>query len=115
CWPYIALLASVSSRSVPPSSASPPNAPFDRDHDKTSACIEASVSAVASRPTGPAATEASAPRVNLLDRIPFIPFSLITSMTISTASPPTWRPNPPPSTFIAAGALHPPPDFLQEA
>ena len=49
-----------------PSGATPANNPYARDHDRMSARICASVCAVAERPTGPAATEASPPNVNLL-------------------------------------------------
>jgi hypothetical protein len=52
----------------------------------------ASVSAEALRPTGPAATDASAPSFTLLMRIPLAPRSFITRSTTCVASP-IWRPN----------------------
>src|SRR5689334_5998246 len=66
--PYISVLVSLSGRSVAPSSAIPANTPRDREYVRISACILASVLAEALRPTGPAATDASAPKVNLLDK-----------------------------------------------
>src|SRR5580693_2314389 len=60
--------------------------------------METSVSADASRPTGPAATDASPPSFTLLVRIPFAPRSFITKMTKSVASAPIWRPKLPPSS-----------------
>src|SRR5712692_562057 len=64
----------------------------------------ASVSAEAVRPTGPAATDASAPSFTLLVRIPLAPRSFITSSTKSVASPPIWKPKLPPSRAIMVGA-----------
>src|ERR1035438_593864 len=46
-WPYISLFTSKSLRSVAPSSETPANAPRDRDHERISAVISASVSAAA--------------------------------------------------------------------
>ena len=61
-WPYIASFSSISLRSVAPSSETPANRPLDRDQERISAVISASVCAVALRPTGPAAAVASPPR-----------------------------------------------------
>jgi hypothetical protein len=80
-----------------PSRARPANSPWDRDHDRISACICASVWAVAVRPTGPAATEPSAPRVNLLESSFSAPRAFITSMIRSVSEPPIWKPTLPPS------------------
>ena len=57
-----------------------------REH--ISARIETSVSADALRPTGPAATDASAPSFTLLLKIPFAPRLFITRRTKSVACPP---------------------------
>src|SRR5579862_9519823 len=64
-WPYMIWFSSRSLRSVAPSSETPANRPFERDHDRISAVIIASVIALVSRPTGPPATVASPPSVNL--------------------------------------------------
>src|SRR5579883_401445 len=66
--------------------------------------MAASVSAEAFLPTGPAATEASAPIFTLLERTDFAPFWFITSRTKSVASPPTCKPKLPPSSAIIDGA-----------
>src|SRR5258705_91238 len=59
-------LSSRSWRSVAPCSEMPANTPRDRDQDRISARIRASVCAEAWRPTGPAATSPSPPSVKLL-------------------------------------------------
>ena len=46
----------------------PAKSPFVREYDSISAVILASVPAPAVRPTGPAATDASAPRVTLFSQ-----------------------------------------------
>ena len=53
------VLALLSGRSVTPCNERPANAPRERDQVSISAVSNASVSAVAWRPTGPAATDAS--------------------------------------------------------
>src|SRR6202790_1905701 len=68
-WPYTCSLASSSGRSVEPSSDMPADRPRGRGYVRTSARREASVSAEASRPLGPAAAEASAPNLTLLLKI----------------------------------------------
>src|SRR6185437_8892408 len=73
----------------------------------TSARIFQSVVPSTWRPTGPAAAEASAPILNLLASIFSMPWSFITSMTTSMASPPICKPQLPPVTVKGAGALHP--------
>ena len=62
----------------------------------TCAFIFQSVSAAAWRPTGPAAADASAPILNLLESRASMPFWFITSMTRSTACPPICKPQLPP-------------------
>ena len=69
--------------------------------------MDASVFADAVRPTGPAATVASPPSVNLVDSRRSMPFLSITSITISLSLPPIWKPTLPASAFTAAGADHP--------
>src|SRR5580704_14712630 len=93
----------------------PANTPRERDQVRISACSCASVSADDVRPTGPAATDASAPKVNLLASSFFAPGSLFTSMTTSVSEPPIWNPTLPPSTRIAAGADQPTPPGLQHS
>jgi hypothetical protein len=67
--PYKFLFASLSGRSVEPSSETPANSPRAREYDKMSARKVTSVSADAVRPTGPAAAEASPPSSTLLVRM----------------------------------------------
>src|SRR6185436_9073133 len=107
--PYKVALSSRSCRSVAPSRATPANNPCDRDHDRMSACICASVCAVAVRPTGPAATEPSAPNVNLLDSSLSAPRSFMTNMIRSVDDAPIWKPTLPPSMRTVPGADHPSP------
>src|SRR5262249_57553691 len=78
----------------------------DRDQDRISASMAMSVSAEVVRPTGPAAAEASAPNLTLLDMTDSAPFSFMTRRTKSVASPPIWKPTLPPSSANMAGALH---------
>src|SRR5262245_15189766 len=87
-WPYISLFSSRSLRNVAPSSEMPANRPFDRDQERISALISASVWAVAFRPTGPAAAVASAPIVNLLEVSFFIPRSFMISRMTSVEETP---------------------------
>src|SRR6516165_5456111 len=63
-----------------------------RDHERMFAVIFASVSEAAVRPTGPAATSPSPPRVNWLDSSLAAPRSLITSITTSVSEPPICNP-----------------------
>src|SRR5208283_5205301 len=106
--PYSALFAPSSDRIVDPSSDTPANSPCAREYERISAFITTSVSAEVSRPTGPAAADASAPSFTLLDIIEFAPDSFITSNTKSVAWPPIWNPTLAPSSANIAGALHPP-------
>src|ERR1700682_5573140 len=85
--PYTRRLSPLSGRIVEPSRERPANRPGALDELKISARRVASVSADASRPTGPAAMEASAPSFTLLDRMPLAPLSFITSNTKSVACP----------------------------
>ena len=79
-----------------------------------SAFICTSVWAVAVRPTGPAATEPSAPSVNLLSSSLSAPRALITSMTRSVDETPIWNPMLPPSMRTVPGADHPRPPALRQ-
>ena len=112
--PYISVFQSVSSRSVAPLREIPANRPRWRDQVRISAVIAASVCACVSRPTGPAATEASPPRVNLVESSRFMPLLFITSMNTSVSAPPIWNPKLPPSTRTAAGADQPTPSLLRQ-
>src|SRR5215471_15048586 len=93
---------------VEPASEIPAKTPRARDQERISAFITTSVSALVVRPTGPAATEASAPSLTLLDITDLAPASFITSRTKSVASPPIWSPKLPPSSANIAGALQGP-------
>src|ERR1039457_4137272 len=107
-FPYRALLAPSSERNVEPSSDTPAKSPCALEYDKISAFKTMSVAAAASRPTGPAATEASPPSFTLLDKTDLAPESFITSSTKSVACPPIWKPTLPASSANIAGALHGP-------
>src|SRR4029079_1728389 len=113
--PYSSLFPSSSFRSVAPCRDTPANRPFEREYDRISAFMRASVSADADRPTGPAATEAFPPNVNLLFKRLSIPRSFIISITTSVDEPPSWNPTLPPSTCTAAGAPQPRPEFRHTA
>ena len=69
----------------------------------------ASVCAEAWRPTGPAATPASAPTVKRLDSSRSAPLSFNTSRMTSVSDAPIWRPTLPPSIRTLPGALQPVP------
>jgi hypothetical protein len=86
--PYSSLLVSWSGRSVAPSREIPAKIPCEREYDSISAFIIASVWALVSRPTGPAAAVASAPIVNLSDKRCRIPPSFITNKTMSVSDAP---------------------------
>src|SRR5262245_9022090 len=64
--PYAILSASSSGRSTPPERFTPANNPLAREYDTISAVIAASVPTLPAAPTGPAATDASTPRLTLL-------------------------------------------------
>src|SRR5579864_6710932 len=85
----------------------PAKMPRAREYVRTSAFIFQSVSAPASRPTGPAAADSSAPNLNLLASRCCMPCSFVTTMTKSIAWPPSCKPQLPPVMVIGAGALHP--------
>src|SRR5271157_2095993 len=108
-WPYMAWFSSMSLRSVAPSSEMPAKTPRERDQERISAFIRASVWAEVLRPTGPAAAVASAPMVNLLLERCFIPPSFITGRTTSVEETPIWKPTLPPSMRMAAGGPQPGP------
>src|SRR5215468_4102773 len=93
---------------VEPSSDTPPKTPRARDQERISAFKTMSVSAEVVRPTGPAAAEASAPNLTLLDKTDSAPLSFMTKRTKSVASPPICKPTLPPSKANIAGALHGP-------
>src|ERR1017187_9670284 len=114
-WPYNSVLASASLRSVAPVREMPAKIPLARDHARISAVILASVSALTVLPTGPAATEASAPKVNLSPSSLFMPSRFITSITTSVEEPPIWMPKLPPSIRTAPGAPHPVPSWWRHS
>src|SRR5580700_4314573 len=112
--PYMCSFSSMSWRRVAPSSDTPAKAPRERDQERISAVIMASVWALAVRPTGPPAIEASAPSVNLLVSSFFMPRSFITSRTRSVEEIPICKPTLPPSMRTAAGAPQPWPEVLRQ-
>src|ERR1017187_7554264 len=114
-WPYNSVLASASLRSVAPVREMPAKIPLARDHARISAVILASVSALTVLPTGPAATEASAPKVNLSPSSLFMPSRFITSITTSVEDPPICRPQLPPSMRTEPGAPHPVPSWWRHS
>ena len=67
------------------------------------------------RPTGPAATEPSAPKVNLLESSLSAPRAFITSMIKSVEEPPIWKPTLPPSMRTVPGADQPVPLLFRQA
>src|SRR6185437_5571364 len=105
--PYRSRVSSLSCVMAEPFRSTPANNPRAREYVNTSERILMSVSAPASRPTGPAAAEASAPSLNLLLRRWCMPDSFITTSTRSTAWPPNCRPQLPPVIVMGAGALQP--------
>lgn len=82
----------------------PANSPRARDQDQISACSWPSVAVAAWRPSGPAATPTSAPRVSLpltmLSRLR----SLRNTITTSADCTPACRPMLPPVRLMNAGA-----------
>jgi hypothetical protein len=66
------------------------------------------------RPTGPAATDPSAPKVNWLESNRLSPESFITNRIKSVSDPPIWKPTLPPSMRTAPGADHPVPFLLRQ-
>ena len=80
--------------------------PCAREYDRISASSCASVPTLPCRPTGPAATEASAPSVTLLRSSFCTPLSFITSSTRSTCSAPAWKPQLPFASCMNTGAPH---------
>src|SRR5690606_33534024 len=89
--------------SAAPSSATPANRPRARDHDQISAFSWPSVAALALRPTGPAATPASAPRVILPLTIDSRLRSLRNTSTTSDDCTPAWKPMLPPVSLTKLG------------
>src|SRR3954468_13829427 len=100
-----------SGRSVEPSSDTPANNPLAREYERISADINESVAAVAVRPFGPAAAEASAPSLVLLFTSDSTPFLFIMRNTKSVAWPPSCNPMFAPSRAYIAGAPHAPVKF----
>src|SRR5262249_37736724 len=75
-----------------PERSIPAKRPFAREYDSISADIWASVAAVAPRPTGPAAIEASAPSVTLFESSFSTPRLFITTRTSSVDCTPACSP-----------------------
>ena len=101
--PYTRASASWSICSTAPSSDTPANSPRARDHDQISAFSWPSVAAAALRPTGPAATPASAPRVNLPLTTSSRLRSLRNTSTTSADCTPAWKPTLPPVRVTNTG------------
>ena len=107
--PYALRFASSSGRSTPPERLIPANSPFAREYARISAVSDTSVLTCPCRPTGPAATDASAPRLTLFFSSFCTPLSFITSITTSISSAPAWNPQLPLASWRKTGALHPSP------
>src|SRR5690606_28325941 len=101
--PYTLLLEPSSIESTPPSSAMPANRPRARDQDQISAFNAPSVATAALRPTGPAATPASAPRVSLPLTMFSRPRGLLKTSTMSADCTPAWKPKLPPVRVMKEG------------
>ena len=86
--PYSSRFSSTSFRSVDPLSEIPAKTPCERDHYRMPALMKASVFADVDRPTGPAATDAEPPKVNLSSSNCLMPRRDITSMMTSVDSAP---------------------------
>src|SRR5690606_38720610 len=89
--------------STAPSRATPANRPRARDHDQISAFSPPSVASPVVRPTGPAATLASAPRVILPLTIESSPRWLENTSTTSEDCTPAWKPILAPVSFTNDG------------
>src|SRR3954470_15343610 len=94
-----------------PSSDTPANSPFAREYESISADISASVAAVAVRPLGPAAAEASAPSLVLLLTSDSTPFLFMMRNTKSVDWPPSCKPMFAPSSAHIDGAPQDPVKF----
>ena len=97
----------VRTKHTAPNRSIPANRPRARGSESISAVNCASVAAAPLRPTGPAATDASAPSVSLSCKSRSIPCSFMTSRTRSVDSAPICTPKLPFSTFRNTGALQP--------
>src|SRR5690606_23335006 len=89
--------------STAPSRATPANSPRARDHDQISALIWPSVAMPVVRPIGPAATEASAPRVILPLTLASSPRWVVKAKTTPDDWTPAWKPMLPPVSLTKAG------------
>jgi hypothetical protein len=95
--PYKILVASPSGLTTAPLRLTPANTPRAREYVRIWARIFQSVPPATCLPTGPAAADASAPILNLLERRLRTPFSFMMSMTRSTACAPICNPQLPPA------------------
>src|SRR5258706_7037556 len=84
----------------------PAKRPFECEYDSISADSCASVAAVAERPTGPAAIEASVPSVVLLRSSLSAPLPFITNSTSSVDCAPAWKPALPFVSCMKIGGPH---------
>lgn len=112
--PYTAWLAASSIDSTAPSRAMPANRPRARDHDQISALSWPSVAAAAVRPTGPAATLASPPRVSLPLTIESRPRAPRNTSTMSEDCTPAWKPTLPPVSLMKLGLDQVPSGFFTD-
>src|SRR4030095_10332305 len=76
--------------------------------ESTCAFRVASVVAAAERPTGPAATDASAPSVTLPSAMPSTLLRDISTNTTSVDCTPHWNPTLTPASVMNTGSLHDP-------
>src|SRR5665213_1056252 len=105
--PYIACLEPLSARTNAPSNVIPRKAPLAREYVRIIVFSFTSVFSDECRPKGPTAADASLPISNLLESSFCMPFSLLKTMTRSTASTPICVPQLPPPIWMNAGALQP--------
>src|SRR5437867_865165 len=104
--PYASVLESLSTFSAPPDRLIPANSPLLREYDSTVARLPV-VLADAARPTGPAATDASAPSDTLLFSIVLAASRFVTRSTRSISVAPAWNPQLPFSSSMNTGELQP--------
>src|SRR5580692_8248167 len=88
-----------------PSSATPTNRPRLREYEYTSAENVGLVPAEAARPTGPAATEASAPSVNWPLAMRSMLRLVVNTRMTSVDCTPHWKPKLPPVRLTNTGSL----------
>jgi len=102
--PVHGALERLSARTNAPLNVAPTKAPLAREYVRIRTSSFKSVFSEECRPTGPPATDASRPISSLLESSLCIPFSLLMTITRSTASAPICVPQLPPAILMNAGA-----------